>query len=122
MAVSELDKLRLYLKPYYQEDCDSSILAATLEDKKYSECAAAFLWGVKAGELSQTLDGITSQNNGSESVSFEKAKDRLDAAMRMESYYSQKCAERKNSGTGALIREKRPDVIGIQQDQSTWGS
>lgn len=121
IPLTELQKLKEYLKPYYQDECDEPLLTAMLEDKQYAECAAAFLWGVKAGQLSQEADGIASQADGSESVSFEDSQKRLKTAQNMSNWYASECAKLTGSNTSALLRVTRPDIINIPPDQIDEG-
>jgi hypothetical protein len=110
--MTSLELLKFYMKPYYQESADETILNHYLSLYTSPACAAYHLWSQKAGELAGGSQ-IEQSRNGAESITYRKAKDAQEAALRQANYYRELCNQENGAGTTIAASVQSQEVAGI---------
>lgn len=118
--MDELDKLKHFMKPYYQDGTPETdaFLTAYLTEYTYAECAAAALWGEKAGELAFENEGLLKTSTGAEKFEFGAPGTMQLAAKNQSEYYQSRCDDLNSVGACA-IRVKKNSVGGIEEINGT---
>lgn len=108
MSLSDLDRLKHYMEPYYQEDSDEDLLSAYLEDYTYPECAAEKLWFELEGKAGLGLQGLTKMDTGSEAFTYSEPGTMQLACQKAAEYYREQCFIKKRVGSAAIKVAKTP--------------
>jgi len=111
--MSELNKLKHFMKPYYQTLEDEDFLLSYLTTYKYAECAASALWFEKAGEASLNVDGLQQIDTGAEKFKYSEPGTIQLSCERQGKYYEKRCNDKLNINSCA-IRVIKPTVANIE--------
>lgn len=97
--MTDLEKLKRYVYPYYQETADETILTEYLTDYVTAYAAASALWG----ELPQYINtgNIKSINTGAETTMFHGLKEIEDFCSSRANYYSK--LDKASAKSGSML-------------------
>ena len=114
MALSDLELLKAYMKPYYQEDTpeNDAFLQHFLDTEGSPECAAAKLWNMKKGEIGGGNENIKELRDGSETVKFEDPSKSAGVADKQAAYYQKECNKVRGFSSCSIVNVKRNPVGG----------
>ena len=118
MAMTEIEKLKHFMKPYYQETSDNTLLQTYIEDYTYSECAAQTLWSELMGEAGMQMEGLQKIDTGAEKFVYSEPGTMQLACKKASDYYGERCAIRNNVGAVA-VKVTRSNVAGLTQEHTT---
>ena len=117
---TNLETLRFYMLPYYQDASFDGFLGAFLTKYSSPECAAAELWDLKAVELGGAEDGgVVSIKNGAEATNFTAAKDAQASAQANADKFKDKCKALRGANSSGSFNVARSSVGGIPPDDVT---
>lgn len=113
--MTNLDKLKHFMAPYYQDIEDESLLNDYLADYVYPECAASALWYELAGKVGLNLNGTLKIDTGAEKFQYSEPGTMQLACDRQGKYYEGRCKILKGYGAVAVKVEKS-SVAGIDYE------
>ena len=105
------EKLKWYMRPYYQEDIYADILNEYIETYKSSELAASKMWAELPPSISS--GSIKSYDSGAASTVFRDLKDILEFCKQQSIYYSM--LANKDSSSMAIITTPPYAVGGVRE-------
>jgi len=112
--VTNANKLKHFMKPYYQELTDMSLLADYITDYTYPECAASALWYELAGEKGLALDGIQKIDTGAEKFVYSEPGTMQLACEKQGKYFAERCNDINGSGS-VVVKTSKPTIGGISE-------
>jgi len=112
MALSDLDKLKDYMGPYYPSPYDETKLQDYLDEYGTPECAAAKLWNMLRANSTGGMGAIKELRDGSETTKFEDPSKIAEVIDKQAKYYTKQCNISKGFSTPNLINVKRNQVGG----------
>ena len=110
--MTDLEKLTHFMKPFYQDAGDQTLLQAYLTDYTYPECAAAALWEELASSASMQASGISEIDTGAEKFKYFAPDTVHKTALASAKIYNDRCAALTGQ-TLCMVRVKQSDVAGI---------
>ncbi len=116
--MTNIEKLKHFMKPYYQETTDNSLLNSYLTDHTYPECAAAALWNELVGSVGLENEGTLKIDTGAEKFVFSEPGTMQLACKKSADYYTERCDTVTNVGACA-IKVIRSNVAGLTEDNTT---
>lgn len=111
--MTELDKLKHFMKPYYQTDDDETLLNDYLTEYTYAVCAASALWYELAGEVGLNQDGLQQVDTGAEKFKYSEPGTIQLACTRQAAHYEKRCNAINKIGSCSVKVIKAP-VAGIE--------
>jgi len=111
MAMTNLDKLKHFMKPYYQEVTDEVLLNEYLSQYTYPECAAAALWEELSGSAGMVTDALNEIDTGGEKIKYFSPETMQKTCLANAKMYQQRCNDIKGVG-GCAISVMRSTVAG----------
>lgn len=112
--MTDLEKLEHFMKPYYQESGDTTLLETYITDYTYPECAASALWKELAGEVGLQMNGVQKIDSGAEKTVYSEPGTMQLAVIKQGNYYAERCNDIKRIGSIA-IKVNSPAVGGIEE-------
>ncbi len=116
--MTNIDKLKHFMEPYYQEASDLSLLQDYLDEYTHPECAASALWYELKGKIGFDLDGVRKIATGAEKFEYSEIGTMQLACDKNGKYYQSRCEDLAGNGSAA-IKVSKADVGGIE---SYYGS
>lgn len=110
--MTDLEKLKHFMAPYYQDAADETLLNAYLVDYIYAECAASALWYELAGKAALNVKGLQAIDTGAEKFKYSEPGTIQLACQKQGDYYSKLCDNKKGIGSCA-IKVQKATVAGI---------
>ena len=114
MCLSDLQKLRRFMKPYYQDDDDNVVLNAYLTDYTYPECAAQVLWEELSGEVGLGNMGLLKMSTGAEKFEYGTPGTIQAACDKQAKLYKERCEVINGVGSCA-IKVSKSSVGGVTE-------
>ncbi len=118
--MKDIDKLKHFMQPYYQEDSDLNLLIAYIDDYSYPECAASALWYELGGSAGLEMQGIQKIDSGAEKTVFSEPGTMQLACERQAKYFGERCSDLNGIGSAA-IKTSKPSVGGIEEAYGKTG-
>jgi len=112
--MTDVDKLKHFMKPYYQEDVDLGLLTAYISDYSYPECAASALWFELAGAVGLEMQGVQKIDSGAEKTVYSEPGTMQLACEKQGKYFGERCNDLSGVGSVA-IKTSKPAVGGIEE-------
>lgn len=112
--MEDIDKLKHFMSPYYQEDSDLNLLIAYIDDYIYPECAASALWYELGGTVGLGMEGVQKIDSGAEKTVFSEPGTMQLACKRQADYFGERCNDLKGVGSCA-IKTSKPSIGGIPE-------
>jgi hypothetical protein len=100
--MTSLQKLRKYMKPYYQSDDDNVLLNDYLDEYTHPECAAAALWEELAGEVGLGNEGLLKMSTGAEKFEYGTPGTMQAACEKQAKLYKNRCEAINGEGSCAV--------------------
>lgn len=113
--MTNLEQLRHFMKPYYQEASDDDLLTTYLTTYTYPECAASALWFELAGSVGLEMLGVQKIDSGAEKTVFSEPGTMQLACERQGKYFAERCQDLNGIGSVA-IKTSKPSVGGIEEE------
>ena len=111
----DIDKLKHFMEPYYQDITDETLLQEYLDENIYPECAASKLWYELQGKVGFQNEGISKINTGAEKFEYSQIGTLQLACERNGKYYDDKCKELNQNGS-LVVRIAKGVVGGVTED------
>jgi len=115
MAMTNLEKLKHFMAPYYQEVADETLLEEYITDYTYPECAASVLWYELSGKTGLQMDGLQKMDTGAEKFVYSEPGTMQLACNKQGDYYAIRCDMKTGSGSSA-IKVSKSTVGNISED------
>ena len=113
-TVEDIDKLKHFMKPYYQDVGDLTLLNDYLTDYTYPECAASALWFELGGSKGLEMEGVQKIDSGAEKTVFSEPGTMQLACEKQGRYFGERCNDLNGSGS-IMIKTSSPSVGGIEE-------
>lgn len=111
--MSNLDKLKRFMYPLYQEIADEVILEEYLVEYIYPECAAAAMWEEESGRYALQGKGIVEFVTGAEKFKYASPDTLAFVATNAAKMYRGRCNDIQGNGSCA-VKVSRETVAGIE--------
>ncbi len=112
--MTDLELLKRYVYPYYQDETDEAYLLKILEDYGTPEASASVLW--KQGATLIWSGNIRAYGSGSTSTTFQSLKDVMEFCKAQAKIYSDMDKAKKHSGSLMVATAKTPFVGGASDE------
>jgi len=113
--MTDVEKLKHFMKPYYQEVSGVGLLTTDRADYTYPECAASALWFELAGAAGLALEGVQKIDTGAEKFVYSEPGTMQLACDRQGKYFSERCNDLNGYGSASIVVSK-PSVGGIEEE------
>lgn len=113
--MTSTEKLKHFMKPYYQEITDISLLETYIADYAYPECAASVLWFELAGELGFQMDGVQKLDTGAEKFVYSEPGTMQLACEKQGKYFAERCNDLNGYGS-VMVKVAKGSVGGIAEE------
>lgn len=112
--MTDLKKLRHFMKPYYQIDDDNILLNDYLTQYTYPECAAGALWEELSGSIGLGNEGLLKMSTGAEKFEYGTPGTMQLACKTQAKLYNDRCEIIKGIGSCA-IKVSKATVAGVTE-------
>ena len=89
--MTNIDKLKRFMKPYYQDKCDEEVLNDYLSTYTHPECAASALWYELQGTAGLSMEGVQKIDTGAEKFVYSEPGTMQLACGKQGKYYQERC-------------------------------
>lgn len=112
--MTDVEKLKHFMNPYYQDLVDLGLLTAYITDYQYPECAASALWYELSGKAGLEMQGVQKIDSGAEKTVFSEPGTMQLACDRQGKYFGERCKDLNGIGSVA-IKTSKPSIGGIEE-------
>ncbi len=110
--MTNLEKLKHFMAPYYQLSTDEDLLNAYLTDYAYPECAASALWYELGGKAGLSRKGAQGIDTGAEKFKYSEPGTIQLACYKQGDLYQERCNVLTGSGS-CVVKVSKATVAGI---------
>ena len=112
--MTDLEKLKHFMNPYYQDVSDEALLNVYLTDYTYPECAASALWYELGGKAGLEMQGVQKIDSGAEKTVFSEPGTMQLACDRQANYFGERCNDINGVGS-VVVKTSKPNIGGIEE-------
>ncbi len=111
--MTDAEKLKIYVQPYYQEEGDADFLAQQLTEYKTPEMAAAVTWRLLPPQIS--AGKVRVYTTAASSTTFHRLLDVLDFCHKMAEHFENLHNAKYKIGSIAVLLDKTLGVGGVKE-------